>query len=131
MSELQAFSKATNPQMQMEDRSGSLIENNNVNNDESSMQNVNTFHSNRSLYHRLPKLSLPVFIGDILEWKSFLDAFDSSIHQNPVFIGDILEWKSFLDAFDSSVHQNPNLMEVQNFNYLKTRLEGSAAQIIQ
>ncbi|XP_060588880.1 uncharacterized protein LOC132744245 [Ruditapes philippinarum] len=103
--ELQAYSKATNPQIQMEDRSGSSIEN--VNNGNSSLQNVSTFHSNTSLYQRLPKLSLPVFSGDILEWQSF--------------------W----DAFDSSVHQNPNLTEVQKFNYLKTQLEGSAANVIQ
>jgi hypothetical protein len=68
---------------------------------------VSTFHSNTSLYYGLPKLSLPVFSGDILEWQSFLD------------------------AFDSSVHKNPNLTEDQKFNYLKTQIEGCAAQVIQ
>ncbi|XP_060594283.1 uncharacterized protein LOC132748688 [Ruditapes philippinarum] len=102
-----AYSEPSNPQNKNQDGSGSLIENNNVNNGNNSLQNVSTFHSNTSLYQRLPKLSLPVFSGDILEWQSF--------------------W----DAFDSSVHQNPNLTEVQKFNYLKTQLEGSAAQVIQ
>ncbi|XP_060571807.1 uncharacterized protein LOC132729986 [Ruditapes philippinarum] len=102
-----AYSEPTNPQNQNKDGSGSLTENNNLNNGNSSLQNVSTFQSNTSLYQRLPKLSLPVFSGDILEWQSF--------------------W----DAFDSSVHQNPNLTEVQKFNYLKTQLEGNAAQVIQ
>ena len=32
--------------------------------------------------HRLPKLSLPKFNGDILEWQYFWDSFESTVHHN-------------------------------------------------
>ncbi|XP_052245580.1 uncharacterized protein LOC127854555 [Dreissena polymorpha] len=57
--------------------------------------------------HKLPKLILPRFDGDILQWQSF--------------------W----DSFESSIHCNVNLTDVQKFNYLKAQLEGTAAMTIE
>jgi hypothetical protein len=62
------------------------------------------YHS--SVYHRLPKLDLQKFNGNILDWQSF--------------------WDSFKSAF----HTNPSLSGVQKFNYLKSSLRGEATQII-
>ncbi|XP_063417007.1 uncharacterized protein LOC134699325 [Mytilus trossulus] len=56
--------------------------------------------------HRLPKLTLPTFNGNILEWPSF--------------------W----DSYESAVHYNPTLTDVQKFNYLNAQLENEAAQTI-
>jgi len=33
-------------------------------------------------FSKLPKLTLPTFDGDILQWQSFWDYFESSIHSN-------------------------------------------------
>ena len=55
---------------------------------------------------RLPKLSLPVFSGNSLEWQSF--------------------W----DSFDAAVHSNHSLTGIQRFNYLKAQLKGEALQTI-
>ena len=63
--------------------------------------------SNSAQYYRLPKISLPYFSGDILQWQSFWDSYESTIH--------------------SSV----NLTDVQKFTYLKSQLEGSAASVIE
>ncbi|XP_052242090.1 uncharacterized protein LOC127852239 [Dreissena polymorpha] len=57
--------------------------------------------------HKLPKLTLPRFDGDILQWQSF--------------------W----DSFESSIHCNVNLTDVQKFNYLKAQLEGTAAMTVE
>ncbi|XP_069107368.1 uncharacterized protein [Argopecten irradians] len=78
-------------------------------------QSINTdlrFPDNRSFstisshYHKLPKLDLPKFSGNILEWHSF--------------------W----DSFESSVHCNPSLSDVQKFNYLKSLLQNEALQTV-
>ncbi|XP_063420583.1 uncharacterized protein LOC134705796 [Mytilus trossulus] len=63
--------------------------------------------SSKSNYHRLPKLDLPYFNGDILKWQTF--------------------W----DCFESSIHFNDTLTSIQKFNYLKAQLEGSAAQTVE
>ena len=63
--------------------------------------------SHSTQFHRLPKLTLPLFNGDILQWQTF--------------------W----DSFESSIHLNMNLTDVQKFNYLKSQLEGSAASTIE
>ncbi|KAH3698514.1 hypothetical protein DPMN_086039 [Dreissena polymorpha] len=33
-------------------------------------------------FQKLPKLSLPSFHGDIVEWQTFWDSFECSVHQN-------------------------------------------------
>ena len=68
---------------------------------------VNSYSSgNSSNFHKLPKLDLPKFEGNVLEWQSF--------------------W----DSFDSAIHSNSTLSEVQKFNYLKSLLEGEASNTI-
>ena len=57
-------------------------------------------------YHRLPKLDLPHFDGDVLQWSTF--------------------W----DSYESTIHLNHTLTAVQKFSYLKAQLQGSAAQTI-
>ncbi|XP_071177507.1 uncharacterized protein [Mytilus edulis] len=61
---------------------------------------------NSSNFHKLPKLNLPTFDGNVLEWQSF--------------------W----DSFDSAIHNNNTLTDVQRFNYLKSLLEGEASYTI-
>lgn len=61
-----------------------------------------THHS----YSRLPKLALPTFSGNPLEWQTF--------------------WDSFSVAIDC----NPHLSGAQKLNYLRTQLHGDAAHII-
>ena len=55
---------------------------------------------------RLPKLSLPTFSGDSLQWQTF--------------------W----DSFDAAVHSNVGLSGVQKFNYLRAQLHGDAARVV-
>lgn len=55
----------------------------------------------------LPKLSLPRFSGDALEWETFRDLFNSMVHD---------------------VSSIPNVLKLQ---YLKTSLAGEAAQLIK
>ena len=57
-------------------------------------------------FHKLPKLNLPTFDGDVLEWQAF--------------------W----DSYETSVHTNPTLSNVQRFNYLKSLLRNEALQSI-
>ena len=62
---------------------------------------VSTFQTNR-----LPKLVLPWFNG------------------NP------LEWQSFWDSFRSAVHDNSSISDVQKFNYLRAQLRDGAERVI-
>ena len=59
-----------------------------------------------SIYHRLPKLELPVFEGDVLEWQLF--------------------W----DSYESAVHTNQSLSDVQRYTYLKSSLNYEALQTV-
>lgn len=59
-----------------------------------------------SRVQRLPKLSLPGFSGDLLQWQNF--------------------W----DSYETSVHLNPDLTDVEKFNYLRSLLVGDAAKTI-
>ena len=49
---------------------------------------------------------------------------------NPVFSGEYLQWNSFWDLFNASVHTNETLTDSQRLQYLKTSLKGDAAKII-
>jgi hypothetical protein len=49
----------------------------------------------------------------------------------PSFSGDILQWQSFWDSYESTIHTNVNLTDVQKFTYLKSQLEGNAARVIE
>ncbi len=55
---------------------------------------------------RLPKLELPKFQGDVLEWESFWDQFRASVHES-------------------------ELPEVTKFTYLKSLLVGEAVESIK
>ena len=48
----------------------------------------------------------------------------------PVFKGDITEWTTFWDMYESAVHSNSNLPSVQKFTYLRTLLSHSAKDSI-
>ena len=65
---------------------------------------THVYTSSQSLNSRLPKLTLPVFSGDPLNWQTF--------------------W----DSFNEAVHTNPALGCIQKFNYLKAQLQGEALQ---
>nr|XP_029729910.1 uncharacterized protein LOC115267182 [Aedes albopictus] len=48
----------------------------------------------------------------------------------PSFGGNILEWPSFIDLFDSAVHRNASLLDSQKLYFLKTNLIGEAAALL-
>ncbi|XP_028403430.1 uncharacterized protein LOC114526129 [Dendronephthya gigantea] len=58
--------------------------------------------SNSQIHRKLPKIGLPQFSG------------------NP------LEWQGFWDQFQVSVHENVSISEIDKFNYLKGCLKGEA-----
>jgi len=55
---------------------------------------------------RLPKLEIPVFTGDPLDWQPFWDCFEAAIDTNPTLIG------------------------VQKLSYLRAQLRGEASRVI-
>lgn len=65
-----------------------------------------SYSSIASEYNKLPKLNLPTFDGDILQWQSF--------------------W----DSYEAAVHTNPTLSNGQRFNYLKSLLHDEAFQTV-
>ena len=69
-------------------------------------QSVHSSTSSNSQNHKLPKLSLPKFSGNILDWQTF--------------------W----DSFETTVHLNNSLTEVQKFSYLQSLLEHDAENVI-
>ncbi|VDI18657.1 Hypothetical predicted protein [Mytilus galloprovincialis] len=79
----------------------------NYTNHQESQPQPSFMHANTSaMYHKLPKLNLPTFGGNMLEWQPF--------------------W----DSFSAAVHDNLSLNDVQKFNYLKSQLFGEATQCI-
>ena len=48
----------------------------------------------------------------------------------PLFSGNVLEWQSFWDCFETAVHNNPALSGVQKLNYLHAQLQGGALRVI-
>ena len=48
----------------------------------------------------------------------------------PMFEGELTEWRSFSDIFDSMVHNNTSLGDVDKFLYLKSALKGEALKIV-
>jgi hypothetical protein len=69
-------------------------------------QNLTTNTTTLSNASRLPKLILPTFDGNILNWQSF--------------------W----DSYGAAVHNNPSLSDLQKFNCLKAQLCGNASRSI-
>ncbi len=48
----------------------------------------------------------------------------------PRFKGDPVQWTSFWDAYNSAVHCNSELTEIDKFNYLRSLLDCSALDAI-
>ena len=48
----------------------------------------------------------------------------------PVFKGNPLEWQSFYDQFNISIHQNRTLSDIDRFNYMRRYLAGPALTTI-
>ena len=48
----------------------------------------------------------------------------------PVFFGEYLQWNSFWDLFNASVHTNETSTDAQRLQYLKASLKGDAAKVI-
>ena len=46
------------------------------------------------------------------------------------FNGNLMEWTSFWHSYSSSIHENSNLSEIDQFNYLHSLLEKSAAEAV-
>ena len=72
----------------------------------SSHVSLDTCNSSNASYHKLPKLTLPQFNGNVTEWQTF--------------------W----DCFESSIHFNTTLSDVQKFSYLRSLLFSEAATCI-
>ena len=49
----------------------------------------------------------------------------------PVFEGDYLQWQEFWDLFAATVHGDRQLTKVQKFSYLRTFLDGEALAVVQ
>uniref|UniRef100_T1IQY6 Uncharacterized protein n=1 Tax=Strigamia maritima TaxID=126957 RepID=T1IQY6_STRMM len=47
------------------------------------------------------------------------------------FKGELLQWPSFIDFFESSIDKNPNLSLVEKMQYLKAACSGPAARVIE
>ena len=47
------------------------------------------------------------------------------------FKGDITQFRTFWDTFESAVHSNPGLTKIDKFSYLVSLLEGSASRVIE
>ena len=45
--------------------------------------------------------------------------------------GDVTEWTTFWDSFQSAGHRNEGITNIDKFNYLKSVLEGGAARAIE
>jgi len=48
----------------------------------------------------------------------------------PIFSGDLSEWQSFRDLFESSVHKNTTLSGTEKMVHLKSSLSGEAAALL-
>ncbi|CAB4041796.1 Hypothetical predicted protein, partial [Paramuricea clavata] len=46
------------------------------------------------------------------------------------FSGDPSQWNPFWDTFEASIHNNPSLAPIDKFNYLKSFMDGAAAESI-
>ena len=48
----------------------------------------------------------------------------------PTFHGDPLQWQTFWDAFSTAIHSNTDLADVQKFNYLRAHLASHATSCV-
>ena len=47
-----------------------------------------------------------------------------------LFSGDIIDWTSFWDSYEVTVHSNTSLSGIEKFSYLRSRLRGPALETI-
>ena len=47
------------------------------------------------------------------------------------FKGEVTQFRTFWDTFESAVHSNPGLTKIDKFSYLVSLLEGSASRAIE
>ncbi|XP_053391769.1 uncharacterized protein LOC128554522 [Mercenaria mercenaria] len=72
-----------------------------------SSRSINRVQSDNSSFHKLPKLSLPTFDGNVAQWQSF--------------------W----DSYEAAVHFNQTLPDVQKFTYLRSLLQDTASTAVE
>ena len=46
------------------------------------------------------------------------------------YSGDLVDWTSFWDSFEASIHKSTSLSEIEKFSYLKSLLRGPALEAI-
>ena len=49
----------------------------------------------------------------------------------PKFRGEITNWNTFWDSYNSAIHSNEAISDIDKFNYLKSLVEGPAARVMQ
>ncbi|XP_044757728.1 uncharacterized protein LOC123315892 [Coccinella septempunctata] len=49
----------------------------------------------------------------------------------PTFDGDIRNWQTFCDVFESLIHNNPTLSNVDKYSYLLSCLKGNALSVVK
>lgn len=49
----------------------------------------------------------------------------------PTFSGNYINWISFKDLFNETIHKNPSMSDAQKMQYLKTKVKGEAEKLIQ
>ncbi|CAG5022255.1 unnamed protein product [Parnassius apollo] len=49
----------------------------------------------------------------------------------PVFVGNYHQWTSFKDLFTETIHNNPSLSNAQKMQFLKVKVQGEAARLLQ
>lgn len=49
----------------------------------------------------------------------------------PKFRGEVTQWRTFWDSFNSAIHTNSYLSNIDKFNHLKSLLEGQASRAVQ
>jgi len=49
----------------------------------------------------------------------------------PKFDGDVVQWCSFWDMFSSLVHNNQNISDIERFHFLKSSLSGTALAVVE
>ena len=48
----------------------------------------------------------------------------------PTFSGNALEWQPFWDRFNAAVNSNPTISDIQKLNYLRSQLRGETSLVI-
>ena len=76
----------------------------------------------------IPSILLPQSFKGHTEGKRFATYLPKL--EIPVFTRESLDWQSFWDCFEAAIHANPSLRAVQKLSYLRAQLRGEAARTI-